>query len=161
MIEIQNYNEADCREVIAMVLHCQNGGKRPLVSVEVQPDLLRIKESYLDGGGNFWVAKDRGRVVGSIGLMMCKDGTAVLKKFFVYEPYRGTPHHLGRRLYETILDFAREKSVKRMVLDTPKNTDRAYKFYEKAGFRKIAKEEIPVHYSYPYEDSDFFSIDLI
>ena len=128
--------------------------------MDSQPELLHIKEKYLDGGGGFWVAKENGRVAGSIGLMMCGGGLAILKKFFVYEPYRGRPYHLGRRLYQTLLSFSKEKGVKKIILDTPKNTDRAHKFYEKAGFRKIKKEDLPVDYDYPYKDSDFFLIDL-
>lgn len=57
MIEIGTYSAYDRDEVIALVLHCQNDGTRPLVSVDNQPELLRIKEEYIDGGGNFWVAK--------------------------------------------------------------------------------------------------------
>ncbi len=159
-MKIGTYIESDCEEIIELVLHCQNDGTRPIVSVDDQPELLHIKEKYLDNGGNFWVAKDNGKVAGSIGLMMCSNGLAILKKFFVYEPYRGEPHHLGRQLYETLLTFARENGVKRMILDTPKNTDRAHKFYEKAGFKKIKKEELPIDYDYPYEDSDFFFIDI-
>lgn len=160
MIEIQTYGDADREEIIELVLHCQNDGTRPLVSVDNQPELLHIKEKYQDSGGNFWVAKEQGKVAGCIGLMMCSDGVAILKKFFVYEPYRGEPHHLGGKLYKTLLKFAEEKKVKRLILDTPKNTDRAHKFYEKAGFQKIVREELPVSYDYPYEDSDFFSMDL-
>lgn len=160
MIEIQTYAEADRDEIINLVLHCQNDGTRPIVSVKNQPELLHIKEKYLDTGGNFWVAKKDGKVAGSIGLMMCEDGLAILKKFFVYEPYRGNPYHLGRKLYETLLAFAKSKGVKRIILDTPKNTERAHKFYEKAGFKKIPKEELPVVYDPPYEDSDFFSLKI-
>lgn len=159
-MEIQTYTEADREEIIALVLHCQNNGTRPLVSIEDQPELLHIKEKYLDGGGNFWVAKEHGKVAGSIGLMMCGHNLAILKKFFVYEPYRGKPYHLGRQLYDTLLTFAKEKGVRKMILDTPKNTDRAHKFYEKAGFQKITKHELPVDYDYPYEDSDFFILNL-
>lgn len=161
MPKIQPYTEADREEIIALVLHCQNDGTRPVVSVENQPDLLHIKEKYLDTGGNFWVAKKDGKVAGSIGLMMYDGGLAILKKFFVYEPYRGKPYHLGRKLYQTLLDFAKLKGVKQIILDTPKNTDRAHKFYEKAGFRKISKEELPIVYDQPYEDSDFFSLEII
>lgn len=157
-MKIQTYIEADRKEIIALVLHCQNDGTRPFVSVNDQPELLHIKEKYIDKGGNFWVAKDQGKVVGSIGLMVCGNSLAILKKFFVYEPYRGNPHYLGRKLYETLLNFAKENGIKRIILDTPKNTDRAHKFYEKAGFQKITKEELPIEYDYPYEDSDFFSI---
>lgn len=42
----------------------------------------------------------------------------------------------------------------------PKNTDRAHLFYEKAGFKKIEKEELPIEYDYPYDDSDFFCLTL-
>lgn len=157
-MEIQTYIEADRDEIIALVLHCQNDGTRPLVSIDDQPELLHIQEKYLDNGGNFWVAKEQGKVAGSIGLMMCGNGLAILKKFFVYESYRGEPYHLGRKLYGILLDFAKKNGVKRIILDTPKNTDRAHKFYEKAGFEKITKEDLPIDYDYPYEDSDFFSL---
>lgn len=160
MPQIQIYTEADRDEIITLVLHCQNDGTRPIVSVENQPELLQIKEKYLDAGGNFWVAKKDGKVVGSIGLMLCGNGLAILKKFFVYEPYRGKPYHLGRKLYETLLSYAKSKGVKRIILDTPKNTERAHKFYEKAGFQKILKEELPIAYCQPYEDSDFFSLEI-
>ena len=59
MIEIGTYSAYDRDEVIALVLHCQNDGTRPLVSVEDQPELLRIKEEYIDGGGNFWVGEGK------------------------------------------------------------------------------------------------------
>ena len=91
MIEIRTFTENDTNEIIQLVLHCQNDGTRPMVTVEDQPELLHIKETYLDGGGNFWVAVKQERVVGSIGLMDCGGGLGLLKKFFVYEEYRGEP----------------------------------------------------------------------
>ena len=160
MIEIRTYSDEDREEVIRLVLHCQNDGTRPSVSVDDQPELRRIPEKYMDGGGNFWVAKDNGKTAGSIGLMKFGDGTAVLKKFFVYEPYRGAPCHLGRQLYGTLLDYARTHGVKQLILDTPKNTDRAHKFYERAGFTKIESADVPVVYDFPYEDSDFFRLEI-
>ena len=160
MIEIRTYSDKDREEVIRLVLHCQNDGPRPSVSVDDQPELRRIPEKYMDGGGNFWVAKDNGKTAGSIGLMKFGDGTAVLKKFFVYEPYRGAPCHLGRQLYGTLLDYARTHGVKQLILDTPKNTDRAHKFYERAGFTKIERADVPVVYDFPYEDSDFFRLEI-
>lgn len=160
MLQIQTYTAADRDEVIALVLHCQNDGTRPFVSVVDQPELLHIQEKYIDGGGHFWVAKENGRVAGSIGLMKCDNGIAILKKFFVYEGFRGAPHHLGRQLYTTLLRFAKENGLRKLLLDTPKNTDRAHVFYRKSGFRQIAKEEVPIRYDYPYEDSDFFLLEL-
>lgn len=160
MIEIMPYNDSDQQEVIDLVLHCQNDGTRPLVSVEDQPELLHIQEKYMASGGNFWVAKDGGAVVGTIGLMIFDGGYAVLKKFFTYEPYRSAPHHLGRKLYQVLLDYAEPHGVRQLILDTPKNTDRAHKFYQKAGFVQIGKEQLPIAYDYPYEDSDFFLLKI-
>lgn len=160
MITIAPYNEADRDEIIALVLHCQNDGTRPLMGIAEQPDLLHIREEYMDRGGCFWVAKEQGKMAGSIALMNAGNGLGILKKFFVYKPYRGNPHHLGRRLFATLLQFAPSHGFKRLILDTPKNTVRAHRFYEKAGFRQISKEELPVVYHYPYADSDFFSLEL-
>ncbi|MBD5088024.1 MAG: GNAT family N-acetyltransferase [Clostridiales bacterium] len=55
---------------------------------------------------------------------------AVLKKFFVYEKYQGKPYHIGRKLYDELLSFARKEAYKTILLDTPHNTERAHKFYE-------------------------------
>lgn len=51
MVEIEEYVQSDEEEIIALVLHCQNDGTRPLVTVDDQPELLHIKEKYIDGGG--------------------------------------------------------------------------------------------------------------
>ena len=56
MIEIGTYSTCDKESVIALVLHCQNDGTRPLVGVEDQSDLLHIEEEYIYNGGKFGVA---------------------------------------------------------------------------------------------------------
>lgn len=159
MITVRSYEDADRDAVIELVLHCQNDGTRPVVGVEDQPELLRIREKYLESGGGFWVAEDDGALAGSIGLLDCGDGIGILKKFFTYEQYRSAPHHLGRRLYGVLLEFARANGFERLYLDTPKNTERAHRFYERAGFEQVPKSAVP-DYDYPYEDSDFFRLDL-
>lgn len=160
MIEIYSYSKEDQAEITALVLHCQNDGTRPLVTIDDQPDLLHIKEEYIDTGGNFWVAKENNRVIGCIGIKNYNHGISVLKKFFVYEEYRGEPHHLGRKLYETLLRFARHQGVRQIILDTPKNTERAHKFYKRAGFKQIERKQLPVTYDPPYKDSDYFYLEL-
>lgn len=160
MIEIKIYSESDQDEVIAHVLYCQNDGTRPYVSINDQPELQNIKGKYIENGGNFWVARENETLIGCIGMMKFDDNLAILKKFFVAESYRSAPHHLGRKLYETLVEFAKNKGIKQLILDTPKNTTRAHKFYEKAGFRQLDKAHLPIVYDYPYEDSDFFCLDL-
>lgn len=85
---------------------------------------------------------------------------AVLKKFFVSENYQGEPHHVGRILYHELLAFAKKRAYKTILWDTPHNTKRAHKFYEKAESQKINEEEMPIPFSHPYPDCDFFLLEL-
>lgn len=160
-MEIRAFQKNDTDAIIQLVLHCQNDGSRPAVSVGNQPELLRIEELYLAAGGNFWVAIDNEKVAGSIGLMNGKNGIGILKKFFVYEPYRGAPHHLGQQLYHVLLNFAQLQGFSQILLDTPTNTARAHNFYEKAGFQKIEEKDLPIVYDHPYRDSDFYRLMLV
>ncbi len=160
MITIDIFKSDDTNNIIELVLGLQNDGSRPMVSVKEQPDLLNIQEEYIDKGGCFWVAKINGSLIGSIGLMPYTDGIWILKKFFVKEQYQGKPYHIGQKLYKTLLSFAKEKDVKTILLDTPYNTTRAHRFYEKAGFSLISEDKLPVQYSHPYKDCDFFILHL-
>lgn len=160
MLSIAQYESEDKDGVIELVLHCQNDGSRPEIKLSDQLDLLCIPEKYMHGGGNFWVAKDDGKIAGSIALVDCGGGVGILKKFFVYEPYRGKPHNLGQRLYAILIEYAKARGMTVIVLDTPFNTERAHKFYEKAGFVQVAQADLPVQYDYPFPDSHFFRLDL-
>lgn len=77
MISITQFKERYTRDVIDLVLHFQNDGTRPLVTVNDQPDLLNIKESYINVGGDFWIATDNDKLIGSIGIMPCSKEIAV------------------------------------------------------------------------------------
>lgn len=160
MLSICLYEDIDKEGIIDLVLHCQNDGSRPVVGVEEQRDLLDIKKCYFSGGGCFWVAKDDKKIAGSIGLKNYGNGIGVLKKFFVYEEYRGFPNHLGQKLYKELLRFARNNNYKTLLLDTPKNTERAHAFYNKAGWTQILQEDLPLQFDHPYQDSDFFLLNI-
>lgn len=160
MITITQFESEYAQDVIDIALHFQNDGTRPIVSVDDQPDLLHVADAYIHKGGNFWIAKRGEKLVGTIGIMPYTAEIAVLKKFFVYEDYQGEPNHVGRKLYAALLAFAKEKGYKTILLDTPRNTARAHAFYEKAGFRNVKEEDLPVQFSHPYKDCDFFLLDL-
>ena len=58
MITITPFEEFYTQDVIDLVLHFQNDGTRPIVTVEDQPDLLHITDAYFRIGGSFWIARD-------------------------------------------------------------------------------------------------------
>lgn len=161
MLTVCLYEDIDKEDVLTLVLHCQNDGSRPVVGIDDQPDLMDIKKYYFSSGGRFWLAKDDKKLVGSIGLMNYGNGIGVLKKFFVYEEYQGRPNHLGQKLYKVLIEFAQNNNYKTLLLDTPQNTDRAHKFYHKAGWTKVSQENLPFQFDHPYQDSDFFLLNLL
>ena len=85
---IETYNERYRHEIIELILNIQNKEAKINLSLNEQPDLLDITQSYCDNGGQFWVALSDDKVVGTIGLMMKDKQCAILKKFFVVEEYR-------------------------------------------------------------------------
>ncbi len=65
MISIIKFKDCYTQDVIDLVLHFQNDGTRPLVTVNDQLDLLNIKESYVNNGGDFWIAIDNDKLITS------------------------------------------------------------------------------------------------
>ncbi len=80
----------------------------------------------------FLTAKEKDKVVGCVGLKELESKTALMKRFYLAENYRGLG--LGRKMFEKLLSFAREKGFKEIVLDTYQTNINAQRFYEKNGF---------------------------
>ena len=55
MISIVQFEERYTQDIVDLVLHFQNDGTRPIVTAEDQPDMLNIREEYIQHGGNFWI----------------------------------------------------------------------------------------------------------
>lgn len=158
---ITEYDDRYKEEVIKLILHVQNVEYGVGISVEEQPDILDIQSNYIKDGGNFWVAlNDHNEVVGTIGLQKKTSEVAILKKFFVYEDYRGKKLGIGTRLYEALLGFMQKHRFSKVILDTPSKATRSHSFYKKVGFKEIAKKDLPIRYDYPDRDSLIFELTL-
>lgn len=53
-----------------------------------------------------------------------------------------------------------KNNYKTIMLDTPYNTTIAHKFYEKAGFKKVTEDELPIKFSHSYKNFNFFILNL-
>lgn len=145
-------------EIISLILDIQNNETKIDLSLEEQPDLLDIHDSYQKNGGEFWLALSDGRVVGTIGLMMKENNCAVMKKFFVKKEHRS--QRVGLALYKMLLEYAENAGVKHIILDTPSAAHQSHRFYEKAGFYKISVSQLPVKYTYPDRQSIIYMLDV-
>ncbi len=157
-MEIFPFEEKYKSEVIDLILSIQNGEANINLPIEEQPDLNCITKAYINKDGNFWLALENEQVIGSIGLMKVDKDWSVLKKFFVRQDYRSKK--VGLALYERLLDFARSKGYRHVILDTPSVAVKSHSFYERAGFKKIQKSDLPITYIYPDRDSILYKLDI-
>ena len=153
-MKIENFVPAEQEEVRAFVLGIQNGEFNLGFEPDEQPDLLNIQKFYGDGG--FWVAKVDHRIVGTIGLQKLNDESGALRKMFVQKEYRSSDLKIAHQLFEQLLAAARQKRFHYILLDTPAIATAAHRFYEKNGFIRLSKHQVPAQYKYPDRDSRIY-----
>ncbi|MCC8078345.1 MAG: GNAT family N-acetyltransferase [Oscillospiraceae bacterium] len=87
-MEIIKYQGEYKQQVIDLILHIQNDEAKIDLQIEEQPDLLDVEEYYFKNGGNFLIAIEDNKVIGTFAYMNYGNGNAVLKKFFVAASWR-------------------------------------------------------------------------
>lgn len=159
MIEIARYAEVHRHGVLDVILPVQAEFGIP-ITLRDQPDLLDIAGFYRRGIGNFWVALAAGEVVGTIALLDIGNAQGALRKMFVKPRFRGAWHGVGRRLLDTLLAWADVQRLKRIYLSTHSKLLAAHRFYEKNGFRRIERRELPAEFPLLAVDSMFYRLEL-
>jgi GNAT superfamily N-acetyltransferase len=130
------------------------------VTREDQPDLLDIAGVFQRGAGNFWVALDNDRVVGTVGVVDICNQQLALKKMFVASEFRGKEMGIGQALLDTALAWSRQKGIKQILLGSTAPMKAAHRFYEKNGFIPVDKEELPSNFPIVHVDSKFYRYDV-
>ena len=108
--------------------------------VEV-PDLFRFEEHYAAPRGAFYVVRDGGVIVGSVGVERLEDGSAELHRLYLDARLRG--RGTGRVLVETVLEWCRAQRIARLILWSDTRFDQAHRLYERMGFRRTGERVLP------------------
>nr|WP_237705269.1 GNAT family N-acetyltransferase [Bacillus coahuilensis] len=108
--------------------------------------------------GNFWIARIEDRVVGTIALLDIGNDMVALRKMFVDKEYRGAKVGVAYRLLKHALAWAKEKAIHQLFLGTTTQFLAAHKFYEKNGFTKLEKEELPSTFPLVKVDKIFYKL---
>ncbi|MCR5630043.1 GNAT family N-acetyltransferase [Eubacterium sp.] len=77
------------------------------------------------------------KVVGTVGLKKINDDTVELKALYLSKELRG--QGLGFKLINSVIDKAKEKGYKLILLDSMSKYKEALKLYEKVGFIKTER----------------------
>ena len=106
----------------------------PFAESDYDADLANPEEHYKDDTGWFWVAEAAGgEVVGCVGLSDEGGGEFELHRLYVLSSARG--RRLGERLTRLVVDTARERGARRLVLFSDVHFTHAHGVYQRCGFR--------------------------
>jgi GNAT superfamily N-acetyltransferase len=94
----------------------------------------------LGRGGHIMMAERAGRPVGCCALIALGGGQFEVAKMTVAESERG--RGLGRQLLEHLIEFARERSISRLYLETNTKLQNAIRIYEAVGFRHVPGDRV-------------------
>jgi N-acetylglutamate synthase-like GNAT family acetyltransferase len=156
MIEIVQFEPRFAAGVVGVILPIQQAEFGIPITLEAQPDIQDIGAFYQRGGGNFWVALSKGEVVGTLGLLDIGNRQGALRKMFVKAEYRGKEHAVARGLLHVLLLWCRTHSIREVYLGTTAKFLAAHRFYEKSGFREIARAELPPAFPVMTVDTRFY-----
>ena len=160
MVQIVPFSPVHADGVVSVILPIQRSEFEIPITLEAQPDLQDITGFYQHGTGNFWVALDAGAVVGTVALLDIGDRRAALRKMFVASSHRGPEHGVAKELLQTLLTWCRAQGVRELFLGTTAKFLAAHRFYEKNGFRELAKEALPESFPIMAVDTKFYELSL-
>jgi N-acetylglutamate synthase-like GNAT family acetyltransferase len=156
MIDIVSFSPKHADGVVAVILPIQQSEFAIPITLDTQPDLRDIPGFYQHGDGNFWVALDDRKVVGTVALLDIGYKQAALRKMFVSATHRGPEHGVSKRLLDTLLAWCLARGVREVYLGTTAKYLAAHRFYEKNGFREITRAELPDSFPVMVVDTKFY-----
>ena len=109
--------------------------------VGVVPYLLEFDSRYTAPRGAFFVVREGGVVVGSVGVERLDDGGAEIHRLYLDARLRG--RGTGRALMEAAVTWCRAEGLTRVVLWSDSRFDRAHALYTRLGFEKGPERAIP------------------
>lgn len=157
MVEIKPFVvEENEYEILDLILKIQIGEFNVPITADDQPDLLDISNFYQKGCGNFWLAKYRNEIIGTIALIDCGNDIGTIRKMFVKKEFRGKEYQVAQNLYNILEESAINASISNLYLGTIERLQAAIRFYERNGFSIINKTELPEEFPIMKVDTLFF-----
>jgi|GEM_PF-5323039 len=102
-------------------------------------DIEELEEAYGEENGVLYVAKDKGQIVGTIGVFGINGELSHLRRWYLDEGYRGKK--IGKKLLDKALAYSEEAGYLGITGVTEHELKRAFGIYEKNGFRVFKSTE--------------------
>ena len=157
---IKSLNDSHSREIIDLILPIQQLEFGVAISLKDQPDLLDIENTYTAKGGNFWGACSANTLCGTIALLRFSEKSAAIRKMFVKKEFRGREYGIASTLLAELISYAKANGIEHLYLGTVDILQAAIRFYEKNGFAKLDKKELPLTFPLMAADNVFYHLAL-
>lgn len=155
MYEIREFKTYDTESIIDFIIKIQRNEYNININLDDQTDLLKIDESYINDGGNFWVAQDQfGEIIGTLGVQRLSKNRGALKKMFVHSAYRSKK--IGKSLINYLFQYCEDNKINEIYLGTTDKFKDAQIFYKKNGFKEISINELPKDFPTLEVDNRFY-----
>jgi ribosomal protein S18 acetylase RimI-like enzyme len=102
----------------------------------VDDELSHLPGKYARPGGVVLIAWDGGEAAGAVAYRMVEPGVAEMKRLYVRPVFRG--RDLGRELAGELIEDARTRGYRTMLLDTLASMQSARALYRDLGFAPVA-----------------------
>lgn len=155
-IKIQTFQRDYQNQVVELISAIQQKEFNLRITPDEQPDLRNPPDYYQKGKGNFWIALDENKVVGTVALLDIGGDEGALRKMFVQKDYRGEEKGIAKMLLYEVLQWAKGKNLTAVYLGVTPFFVAAYHFYEKHGFVEIPKKDLPLRFPIQKLDDRFF-----
>ena len=99
-------------------------------------ELAELPGRYAPPSGRLFVAMHDGRAAGCVALRKLEGATCEMKRLYVRPAFRGTG--LGRELANELIEDARDRGYRTMLLDTLASMSSARALYRDLGFVPVA-----------------------
>jgi GNAT superfamily N-acetyltransferase len=127
-------DDGDC--FIALIGACWSEYPSIILDIDGEaPELRALASHFADNGGALWAAESSGQIVGMIATYPEDGRTWAISRMYLLRKWRGCG--LADRLLESAEAHALVRGAERLALWSDTRFERAHRFYERHGYRRI------------------------
>ncbi len=139
-MEVREYKSGDSAGVKNLILNILEKEYPFDRSAYQASDINDISGIYGGESDIFFVIEKEGKIVGTAGIKRDTDQSALLRRLFVDEKYRGKG--FGTLLLKKGIDFCRSKNYSKIIFRATGRMSQAMNLCKKMGFREMDNLEV-------------------